>query len=68
MIESNRIIVEASRMWSYLCVLLQMEEGRDEPPIDVVGDNDIKQEPDTPEVTFSLAEPVDSAIDRNDDI
>jgi len=45
-----------------------MEEGRDEPPIDVVGDNDIKQEPDTPEVTFSLAEPVDSAIDRNDDI
>ncbi|KAK2186076.1 hypothetical protein NP493_204g09021 [Ridgeia piscesae] len=47
---------------------IQVEEGRDEPPIDVVGDNDIKQEPDTPEVTFSLAEPVDSAIDRNDDI
>ena len=53
---------------SPVCVWLQTEEGREEPPIDVVGDNDIKQEPDMPEVIFSLAEPVDLALDRSDDI
>ena len=53
---------------TYLCVFPQMEEGRDEPPIDVVGDNDIKQESDMPEVIFSLAEPGDFALDRNADV
>ena len=49
------------------CVSLQpVEECKEEPPIDVVGDNDIKQEPDLPEVKFSLTGQAESALDRTD--
>ena len=46
------------------CLLSQpVDECKEETPIDVVGDNDIKQEPDFPEVKFTLAGTTESSMD-----
>ena len=47
-----------------MCLLSQpVDDCKEETPIDVVGDNDIKQEPDFPEVKFTLAGPTESSMD-----
>ena len=52
--------------WSLIEVYVlsqPVDECKEETPIDVVGDNDIKQEPDFPEVKFTLAGTTESSLD-----